>query len=227
MKDEAARRGKAPTTDETGRAPRRTRGPSPEKTARTRAAIIDAAMVEFLERGFSGATMAGVARRAALAKGTPYLYFEGKEALFAAIVRNVVTQTLVELEGRPMLPEERLGDYLRRTLVPLMRNFEPSGRAKVAQLVLTEGTRFPELAEVYRREVFEPMHELVRHHARLAPELPEPLRRTLVDFPQMLFGPLWVGMVQNGILGSPHPVDMGEMFARQIDLLFPPTSGTR
>ena len=66
----------------------RHRGPSPEKTAQTRRAIVGAALAEFLEKGFADATMESVARRAGVAKGTPYRYFPTKEALFSGVVHR-------------------------------------------------------------------------------------------------------------------------------------------
>jgi len=48
--------------------------------------IIAAAHEEFLENGFEGAKVVGIARRADVAEGTLYLYFKNKNALLAAVV---------------------------------------------------------------------------------------------------------------------------------------------
>jgi AcrR family transcriptional regulator len=48
--------------------------------------IIEAAQAEFLENGFDGAKVAGIARRAGVAEGTLYLYFKNKNALLGAVV---------------------------------------------------------------------------------------------------------------------------------------------
>lgn len=49
-----------------------------------RLAILDAALAEFGELDFSGASIRGIAERAGVAKGTIYLYFKDKEELFEA-----------------------------------------------------------------------------------------------------------------------------------------------
>lgn len=49
-------------------------------------AIIAAAHDEFVENGFDGAKIAGIARRAGVAEGTLYLYFKNKNALLGAVV---------------------------------------------------------------------------------------------------------------------------------------------
>ena len=57
------------------------------KAAARRNAILDAALEEFSARGFAAARLDDVARRAGVAKGTIYLHFEDKEALFQELIR--------------------------------------------------------------------------------------------------------------------------------------------
>lgn len=55
-----------------------------DKQAR-RQAILDAALSALNEQPYTSITMAEIAARAGVAKGTPYLYFETREALFLAL----------------------------------------------------------------------------------------------------------------------------------------------
>lgn len=50
-----------------------------------RATILAASLACFARRGYHETTMAEVAEAAEVSKGTPYLYFESKEALFIAL----------------------------------------------------------------------------------------------------------------------------------------------
>lgn len=211
-----------PNRDTPPRLAPRTRGPSPQKTARTRAAIIAAAMAEFLENGFAAATIAGIARRAGLAKGTLYLYFETKDALFAGIVEDIITNPLRGVELQEIEAGETVADYFRRTLLPAMRDIEQAGRAAVARLVIAEGSKFPFLVEVYRREVYDPFLSHIRAFAHLAHQRGELADDTLVRQPHLLTAPLWIGMIHNGIIDAGHPVDIGELFEAQIRFCFPP-----
>lgn len=70
----------------TGKAPRTARG---ERTLRK---ILDAARDEFGERGFSESSIVGITQRAGVALGTFYTYFDSKEALFQALVRDMSAQ---------------------------------------------------------------------------------------------------------------------------------------
>jgi AcrR family transcriptional regulator len=66
-----------------GKAPRTARG------ARTMRKILDAALLEFGERGFNDSSIVSITRRAKVALGTFYTYFDSKEALFAALVQDM------------------------------------------------------------------------------------------------------------------------------------------
>ena len=96
-----------------GKSPRTARG---EKTMRK---ILDAAMHEFGERGFAEASIVGITSRAKVALGTFYTYFNSKEELFQALVRDMSEQ--VKTTVAPMLRGD--GDAIereRRALVALL-----------------------------------------------------------------------------------------------------------
>jgi AcrR family transcriptional regulator len=69
-----------------GKAPRTARG------QRTMRKILDAARAEFGERGFGDSSIVGITQRAGVALGTFYTYFDSKEALFRALVRDMSAQ---------------------------------------------------------------------------------------------------------------------------------------
>jgi AcrR family transcriptional regulator len=69
-----------------GKAPRTARG---ERTLRK---ILDAARDEFGERGFAESSIVGITQRAGVALGTFYTYFNSKEAVFQALVRDMSGQ---------------------------------------------------------------------------------------------------------------------------------------
>ena len=60
--------------------------------------ILDAALEVFSEKGFHQATVAEVAEKAHVGKGTVYLYFEGKEALLVSIFDTLVDRVLQALD---------------------------------------------------------------------------------------------------------------------------------
>lgn len=198
----------------------RVRGPSVEKTMRTREQIIRAAMGEFLDKGYADATMAGIAARAGLAKGTTYRYFDTKEALFAGIVRDIVTSPLAGIDHQLISEDELVSTYCRRVMLPLMRDLEKGGRAQVARLALAESRAFPYLAEVYRTEVYDPFLARLRSLAETAAQRGELKCNLLLTFPHLLAAPLWMGIVHNRMLCPAEQIDAAALFEAQIGLLF-------
>ena len=96
-----------------GKAPRTPRG---ERTMRK---ILDAALAEFGDRGFSESSIVSITGRAKVALGTFYTYFDSKEALFAALVEDMSARVREEVapalsEGVDALDAERraLAAYL-------------------------------------------------------------------------------------------------------------------
>lgn len=63
--------------------------PATERGRRTRRKLLDAATIEFGERGFHDASISSITRRAGVALGSFYTYFESKEAIFRDLVRDL------------------------------------------------------------------------------------------------------------------------------------------
>ena len=76
----------SPSPASEGKAPRTPRG---ERTLRK---ILDAALAEFGQQGFHDSSIVGITARAKVALGTFYTYFDSKEAVFAALVRDMSGQ---------------------------------------------------------------------------------------------------------------------------------------
>src|SRR3954454_21484861 len=133
----------------------RDEGPSRRRSATPaarRADILAAALEEFTARGFEGARLDDVAKRAGIAKGTIYLYFADKETLFQELVRSMVHPVLDTLEKLcdVDIPARVLVEALLTTFV---REVYGTRRKDIIRLILSEGPRFPAIAEFYYREV--------------------------------------------------------------------------
>src|ERR1700748_470164 len=72
-----------------------------ERAAERRAAIVDAAMQEFIARGFAATRLDDIAKRAGVAKGTIYLHFKDKEAMFEELIRTAIVPLVRRLRRAP------------------------------------------------------------------------------------------------------------------------------
>ncbi|MGB8560505.1 MAG: TetR/AcrR family transcriptional regulator, partial [Pseudolabrys sp.] len=194
------------------------------RSAERRDAILSAELDEFSTRGFEAARLDDVARRAGIAKGTIYLYFRDKESLFQELIRTMLTPLVgtIEALGEADMPVALLAD---RIVDLFVREIYETRRKDVIRLMITEGRRFPKLAEFYYREVLSRVIGAVRSLLRRATtrgEIPE----GLADFPQIVAAPGLVAIVWSGLFERFEPLDVRKMMKTHIELLFAPRRAT-
>jgi AcrR family transcriptional regulator len=179
--------------------------------AARRQAILEAGLAEFVANGFAAAKLDDVAARAGVGKGTIYLYFKDKQDLFEQIVRAAVTPVIARLEEATALPDVP-ADALLRTLFDLFRTeILATSRRHVLRLIITEGTRFPAIAEFYHREVLSRALGLLRSALARAEAKQELSVDGLARFPQLVFAPLLVSVIWDGLFGDIDPLDVEPM----------------
>jgi len=87
---------------------KKTRAAAGRSPDRSRGRILDAALKEFSARGFSGARVDVIARRATINKRMLYHYFGNKGSLFREVLRRKITERRALMEGAPGDPAENL-----------------------------------------------------------------------------------------------------------------------
>ena len=189
-----------------------------------RAAILSAALDEFTARGFEGARLDDVAKRAGVAKGTIYLYFADKETLFQELVRSMVHPVLGTLEKMREvdIPARMLVEGLLATFV---REVLGTRRKDIIRLILSEGPRFPAIAEFYYREVVGRVLAILRPILKRAAERGELPHDGLVQFPQLIVAPMLVAVMWHGLFDKFDPLDVGAMVRAHVEILFAGRAG--
>lgn len=84
------------------------REPRTERGRKTLRKLIDAAAAEFGERGYHEAAITGITQRAGVALGTFYTYFESKEEVFRALVREMSRATRAHVADAVKTAPDRL-----------------------------------------------------------------------------------------------------------------------
>ena len=130
------------------------RARSEEAKDTRRQALLDAALNEFFERGFAAARMDDIARRAGLSKGTLYLYFDSKEALFASLIEVFALPNVEQLEAAAATATGA-ADAIRAMvrLAPVLVRESPV--PKIAKILISDALAFPDLVAAYRKTVIE------------------------------------------------------------------------
>ena len=115
--------------------------------------ICAAALDVFAEKGFAAAKLDEIARRAGVSKGTLYLYFQDKEDLFRAVIRDTVAPRVAavrELADKVDLPFAQIVPMFLATFADMATRM-PVGA--VAKIVIGESRNFPHLAKIWHDQV--------------------------------------------------------------------------
>jgi AcrR family transcriptional regulator len=111
--------------------------------------ILDAALELFTEKGFSATRMLDVAKKAGISKGTLYLYFENKEAIFRAVVQEMMAPRLDEFEEMVKLYKGPSDVLLRKMIKGWWQSVGETRLSAIPKLIVSEAGNFPELAEFF------------------------------------------------------------------------------
>lgn len=114
-----------------------------------------AALELFVEKGFAATRLDDVAKLAGVSKGTLYLYFESKEELFKAVVREGIVAKLGEAEELIDSFRGTSADLLREMLHRWWLELGATKMAGITKLMMAEAGNFPELARFYNDEVIQ------------------------------------------------------------------------
>jgi AcrR family transcriptional regulator len=115
--------------------------------------ILEAAFRVFGARGLHQATLDDVAREAGITKGTIYLYFPSKAALFSAMLKSRVNAVMPEVSApHDRQPAATAHTRLHRIGRQLYAFFRSPAYLAMFRAVVSEVAEFPEAAELIYRE---------------------------------------------------------------------------
>jgi AcrR family transcriptional regulator len=190
-----------------------------DKSALRRDAILTAALEEFSARGFAAARLEDVARRAGVGKGTIYLHFRDKEALFRELVTAMLVPFIANIEAaQPASLPIRL--VLERLIDLFVREIYGTERRKLIRLVMTEGPRFPQLAEFHYHHVVKRAVAAMRALLEAAHRRGELRNDALVRFPQLVVAPCIMAIVWSGLFDRFAALDVAALMRAHLDLIF-------
>ncbi len=191
-----------------------------EKAKEKRIAIIKAAKNEFVSKGFEAARIDEIAKKANVAKGTVYLYFQNKEALFDEMIRTVMmplTESIRQaLDGQTKATKElyvpAFSSLLKRMLSPEV--------GPVMRLMISEAIRFPKLGDFFRHQAVAPMIEKQKVLLKSAANAGKLRNPAIAEYPQLLMAPILLTVVWQGVFSQFVPADISEMIKVHIESLF-------
>jgi AcrR family transcriptional regulator len=190
-----------------------------ERTAERRLAIIEAALDEFISRGFTATRLEDVAKRAGVAKGTIYLHFKDKESMFEDLIRTALVPLIGRLHAPPPIGGS-IRDAVEGFATTFIREVATTKRGDIVRLIVAEGPRFPSIADFYYREVVSRGLAGMRALIELGVARGEIQHKNLARFPQIMVAPAIIAVIWQSLFSKHAPLDATEMFRVHLDLIF-------
>ncbi|WP_426407940.1 TetR/AcrR family transcriptional regulator [Bradyrhizobium ganzhouense] len=205
-----------PETDGEAAAPASSRA---TRAAERRAAIVEAAMEEFIARGFAATRLDDIAKRAGVAKGTIYLHFKDKESMFEELVRTVIVPVVTRLNALPPLTGS-VRDLIETFAGNFLKEVIGTRRGDLVRLIVAEGPRFPSVADFYYREVVSRGIAGMRALIELGISRGEIHQKNLARYPQILIAPAMIAVIWQSLFARHAPLDAQDMLRVHLDLIF-------
>lgn len=124
--------------------------------------LLNAALDLFVEKGFAATRSEEVAARAGVSKGTLFLYFQSKEELFKAVVRENISGRFTEWNAEFEAFEGSSAEMLTYCLNVWWERVGATKASGITKLMMSEAKNFPDLAAFYQQEVIQPGQTLIR-----------------------------------------------------------------
>jgi AcrR family transcriptional regulator len=115
--------------------------------------IVEAALDAFAEKGFAATRLDDVARRAGVSKGTLYLYFRDKEALFKAVIQLALVPNIALAEQRLAGSHGTTAAMFQNVVGNFLASVVGSKVGVIPKLIIGEAHNFPDIAKFYVEEV--------------------------------------------------------------------------
>jgi AcrR family transcriptional regulator len=185
------------------------------------AELTGAALELFVERGYAATRLEDVARRAGVSKGTLYLYFDSKEELFKAVVREGLVPALER--GERMVDEHRgaAAELVHELAKGWWQLIGATSYGGIAKLMISECRNFPELGRFYHAEVINRGYGVIERAVRLGIDRGEFRRMDLDYVTRLVIAPLVLMAVWRHSFDfcDSHRLDPDTYIEHHIDLL--------
>lgn len=124
--------------------------------------LLDAALDLFVEKGFAATRAEEVAARAGVSKGTLFLYFQSKEELLKAVVRENISGRFKEWNDEFERFEGTTAEMLAYCMTVWWERVGATRASGITKLMMSEAGNFPEITAFYQQEVILPGQALFR-----------------------------------------------------------------
>jgi len=181
--------------------------------------IVDAALGVFARDGFAGTRLEDVAERVGISKGTIYLYYENKEEVFKACVRQTIGAKLQETMAMAASFEGSTADLLREIFRRISTQLSQPDYRTILLLLISEGQRFPELVSFYYEEMLGPGIEGLSAIIQRGVDSGEFRDTGLAKYPMLIMSPVIASVIWNHLFSKQKSFDLKDAMQTHLDTM--------
>jgi TetR/AcrR family transcriptional regulator, mexJK operon transcriptional repressor len=144
--------------------------------------ILQGALPEFLQHGYSGTSMDRIAKSAGVSKQTLYSYYSDKNGLFTALIEYITSQIesvwSESLTGKPRLVLRKIADNI-------LAGIQTKEYLNFVRLIVAESQKRPDLSQLYLNSTAKPAIQYLTRYFQDCPQVnlkdPEATAKIFID----------------------------------------------
>lgn len=198
--------------------------PEPAKPRRRKdarpAEIAAAGIEEFEEHGFHKANLSRIAQKAGIAKGTIYLYYPSKEALFLACIEEHFVSVMSESEADAVGVEGTTRELLTKLLKNMYDRFVHGEAQALFRILVTESDRMPDVINEYHAMTVQRGSRLLKLILARGIERGEVSPGPILDTPHVVIAPAVYFALHHMMFKEAKTLDFERFFEAHLEMLF-------
>lgn len=115
-----------------------------------RSAIIKEALLIFGKKGYDGTSMDMIAKKVGVSKATLYQYFENKEDLFAAVMKETPFHFNF-MNIKPEIDSYDLSSAVKKIGMMYLALFDTPERTAFTRSIIRDSNKYPEISTIYHK----------------------------------------------------------------------------
>ena len=184
--------------------------------------IVRAALDLFGEHGVEATRMIDIANRAGIGKGTLYLHFPTKDALFEGVIGNTLLPAVAHVAQTTDSATGSAFEQLRTQLKLMSERLSVGDMNTALRLIVTEGLKYPTVRSFYFKEVVGRGAQMIKKTIERGVETGEFTSQAAECHPIVFAGPTFMTAIWTMLFDEIEPVQREAILDAQFKLL---TSG--
>lgn len=187
------------------------------------AEIVQAAYEVFSEKGFASARLDDIAKRAGVSKGALYLYFETKQDIFEAVVKDAIAPNIGQIEAFALGFPGPFEQLIRLMMQRVGELAALSGMGKVIKMVIGESGNFPGIARIWHDDALAKGLGLLIRVIERAQERGEVRKGDARNHAVSIMSPLLLSVIfhETFVPAGAKPFDIPSLMQQHLDNVLP------